>query len=595
MLLFGTVLKPRKFEESKSTNKSANACVIGVGGTYLLLRVFLGPQDMDNVQSMSFLLRSVKSRINRTDREAHKYNVEMKKSIWRWQELKMFLLLGVFVTGVLFVISPDSYTHDLFGRCDSAWFYMCGKAWMNGLVPYVDFSDSKGPLLWLIYGIGYLMSPYNYIGVFWISCLWYSLTYFYTYKTACLFLNDNRKSLLCALFMTLAYFNPWFHHETRAEDFAHLFMVLSLYRTALLLYSDRVTNKDIHVSLVVVGCCFSALLLIKFNLAAMQTVFMLAIAYYLLKKKIFRLRHVLYLFVGVAGVLVPFVLYFLSLGNFQAFIQEYFINTLRTVSYQENPILTYVGEWLNVLLKPERMALFILGCLGGWLVSRQLYRYRYFPLLSFIFVFGLTIRHGIFPYYYNICATLLIFLFVYIASLLKTISLKRMGVISMGVVGVCCIGNLLHPDTGGSYGHVFWKDGDARKHFYNIAYIMSQIENPKLLNVGHERGYGISCHTLPAGKYWATQNGATKDMNKERDVLIKENKADFIIVTIYEPIEKADSVYLALENVGYKECYQWGNSAESMKYLFTNKEIKQPPTDFHVSNMDVLLKRRIFK
>ncbi|MBQ8521824.1 MAG: hypothetical protein IJ456_10765, partial [Bacteroides sp.] len=67
---------------------------------------------------------------------------------------KVFLSLGLFATLVLFVISPDSYTHYPFGRVDSAWFFMCGKAWMNGLLPYVDFADSKGPLLWLIYGVG---------------------------------------------------------------------------------------------------------------------------------------------------------------------------------------------------------------------------------------------------------------------------------------------------------------------------------------------------------------------------------------------------------------------------------------------------------
>ena len=47
----------------------------------------------------------------------------------------------------------------MYGHNDSAWFFMCGKAVMNGLTPYVDFTDSKGPLLWLIYGIGYLRAP----------------------------------------------------------------------------------------------------------------------------------------------------------------------------------------------------------------------------------------------------------------------------------------------------------------------------------------------------------------------------------------------------------------------------------------------------
>ena len=57
---------------------------------------------------------------------------------------------AAFAVVLLFIISPDSYTHDLYGRHDSAWFFMCGKAWMEGLTPYVDFADSKGPVLWLI-------------------------------------------------------------------------------------------------------------------------------------------------------------------------------------------------------------------------------------------------------------------------------------------------------------------------------------------------------------------------------------------------------------------------------------------------------------
>ena len=88
---------------------------------------------------------------------------------------KLFGLLFILALGVLFIISPDSYTHDLFFRIDTAWFFTCGKAWMNGMIPYIDFADSKGPLLWLIYGIGYLLSPHNYLGMFWLSVVLYHL------------------------------------------------------------------------------------------------------------------------------------------------------------------------------------------------------------------------------------------------------------------------------------------------------------------------------------------------------------------------------------------------------------------------------------
>ena len=102
-----------------------------------------------------------------------------------------FLFLMGYAFLLLFILSTDSYTHDLFPRVDSACFFTAGKAWMNGMVPYVEFTDSKGPLLWLIYGIGYLISHHDYIGVFWISCLWYSFTFYYMFLTAEVFLADH--------------------------------------------------------------------------------------------------------------------------------------------------------------------------------------------------------------------------------------------------------------------------------------------------------------------------------------------------------------------------------------------------------------------
>ena len=63
--------------------------------------------------------------------------------------LKRILSVFLLVFVVMLFISKDSYMHDLPNHNDSAWFFMCGKAWMNGMVPYVDFADSKGPLLWL--------------------------------------------------------------------------------------------------------------------------------------------------------------------------------------------------------------------------------------------------------------------------------------------------------------------------------------------------------------------------------------------------------------------------------------------------------------
>ena len=141
----------------------------------------------------------------------------------------VLLMLTVWSFVILLFLSPDSPFFGLGQRIDSAWFFQGGAAWMNGMRPYVDFTDSKGPLLWLIYGIGYLISPRSYVGVYVVSSLFYTGTLFYNYKTASLFFKESKTALLATLPMIFVYFWPWFHYEVRAEDFALLFVSISLY------------------------------------------------------------------------------------------------------------------------------------------------------------------------------------------------------------------------------------------------------------------------------------------------------------------------------------------------------------------------------
>ena len=56
---------------------------------------------------------------------------------------KVLLMLLVWSFLVLLILSPDSPLFNTCHHIDSAWFFMEGKALMNGLRPYVDFSDCK--------------------------------------------------------------------------------------------------------------------------------------------------------------------------------------------------------------------------------------------------------------------------------------------------------------------------------------------------------------------------------------------------------------------------------------------------------------------
>lgn len=483
----------------------------------------------------------------------------MKQFLKNHRNLSIWVLLTGIAIVILFFISPDSYINDMSRRVDSSWFYMCGKAWMNGLVPYVDFADSKGPLLWLIYGIGYLLCHTSYHGIFWISCLWYGLTYFYTYKTARIFLPDIRQALTCTVLMTMAFFCPWFHNEIRAEDFALLFMVISLYEMCRLVW----TSADENYRYLVLGVCFSALLLIKFNIAAMQAVLILAVLATSLRKQF--VRKVLLCALGAVIFLLPFIVYFLVKGNLVAFFQEYFLRTFETASisyvHSDSGILSrailYLREWYCVLAEPQIGALLLLLVLGGVLFPHCIQKNRYLLLIVSLGVFALNIRHHIL-YYFTICSPFLLFLFICIIQDSKR---KK----NMGYIIICAASFLIAISS-----HYLLINYPAKEQIDSIpSEIIAQTRKATLVNAfDHETGIGTLGEALPAGKYWARQNGSTEQMDAEHRDLILSGKADFVYIRNLENLRQFNLTLEEIKEVGYHNVYADGDNPNTL--LLTN-------------------------
>ena len=149
----------------------------------------------------------------------------MRTALERKSNRWALLAIGVFAIVALLLVSWDSYLYDLWQHHDVIWFYLCGKAWMNGMTPYVDFADSKGPLLWLIYGIGYLISPHDYTGMYWLSCVLYTFIFYQCYKCARLFVHDARLALVAVLISAFFFLSGLTHIEVRAEDYCYALML----------------------------------------------------------------------------------------------------------------------------------------------------------------------------------------------------------------------------------------------------------------------------------------------------------------------------------------------------------------------------------
>ena len=491
--------------------------------------------------------------------------------------LKIFLFLFIYITFVLFVISPDSYTHDLYGRSDSAWFFMCGKAWMNGLVPYVDFTDSKGPLLWLIYGLAYLVDNYTYIGVFWISCLTYAITLFFNYKTAFLLTANKRQSLFVAMAMILPYFLYWCHYEIRAEDFCQPFIAGGLF---YLLSATTGTSKKEYISAgLFIGVGLMSCVLIKWSVGLMYISFVSAILLLAYVRHYFK-QTVVMLSTGALFVFLPFVVYFVSTGSFSAFIGEYFQHTAISVHLGFIELLiTYAKEW-GLTLSSYKL-LYLAYAFAIYYLYTKKSGITLLPLLCCIFFLALSIRNDLL-YYTTVMAPFAVFSLVVLYQYLNRYT-------SFLFVLIILSFQARNLDK---YPNLFFHE-EYRKDFYTAAYVMSQVDQPTIINEGHEIGIGTPVNALPGTRYWSQQNGETEEMRSARHADIKSGKADFVTCSMNPQSDRDHAIYKMITDAGYI-CYCRVHYRDDYVYLYGRPGHLLPDSAFNVTNKDVLYKRKLF-
>lgn len=454
-------------------------------------------------------------------------NCILNKKIFFFFCFSVLLLLGV---------SEDSYIHDLFGQCDSAIFYTCGKAWMEGLTPYIDFADSKGPFLWLIYGIGYLISPVDYTGIYWLACINYTFTFYFAFKTAKIFLKDDRYSILASLLTSFAFFNPLCHNEVRAEDFALLYVTISLYIMSKILYNGQYDRKHIGKDAFFLGVCFGLCLLIKFSISAMLGIFLVYLIFWSIREKCSTLTIISTYCLGILLTCIPFVVYFLIKGNFSDFINEYFINTLFTVNPEGRSTKNLVVRlfiWNYSRLLTGLLAALIPVWLG------YIKHDRYFLLISILFFFLVISPNAQMGYYFNICSIFGLFTIIGLMHLLEkskwTISKSFFRISTIVILVSCVMYHFQIYHFGSKHCSHSLKTqtfkNDSREKFIYYSNIVKRKDKAKILYWGcMDIGIGTPGRSIPACKYWTLQNGATESMLADQRNTVEKRIPDFVII-----------------------------------------------------------------
>lgn len=233
----------------------------------------------------------------------------------------IFCLIVSFI--ILSFTSKCSFLYPFNDWVDANAFFTVGKAMVNGIVPYLDIFEQKGLLLYLIYGIGYLISNTSFIGIFILEVISWTISLYYIDKIISLYLDKKWSFVIIPLFMMFVCTSRAFTHGGSAEEFCLVFLSITLYYFLSFFKTSNISYKRLFLS----GLCAGCVLLIKYTILGFWFAFMACIFFNLLSQKKYK-KAFLSCLVFLGGMLLPFVISLIYMGTnngIKEYINTYFV------------------------------------------------------------------------------------------------------------------------------------------------------------------------------------------------------------------------------------------------------------------------------
>lgn len=230
----------------------------------------------------------------------------MKKNNWLKSYLYCFMLAFLFLS----ICSKNSFLYYMNDWVDANAFFTVGKGMMNGVIPYQQLFEQKGPLLYLIYGIGYLLDHRGFFGVFILEIISFSIFLYYAYKMLRLFLNEKKTYMILPLFTFSILALKSFSHGGSVEEFTLPFFMFSLYQLVGYLKQEEIliARKIVFGVGVIAGC----VLWLKYTLLGLWFGWMFSVFCILIYNKQYK-EAFINCFVYLLGMLcatIPWLIYF---------------------------------------------------------------------------------------------------------------------------------------------------------------------------------------------------------------------------------------------------------------------------------------------
>lgn len=441
----------------------------------------------------------------------------------------IFIMLTAFTT--ILICSKASPLYPINDWVDANCYMTVGRAMLDGSMPYRDLFEHKGPLIYILHAAAAFISDNSFFGVFLFEIIFCFIFLSAAYK---ILLSVCNSRPLCAipLISLIIYSCAAFCHGDSAEELCQPLLLCSfLIGLRCVQRSTPLTNREA----LIIGILSGAVLWTKFTMLGFYPGFFIAVSVLTIKKRKFSilLRSCGFIAIGVAAVTLPIILFFAVNDSLGSLFEVYFYDNIFVYGDSSGSVIDNLRNGFvfcrDFFTLP--LAVIIVGILIMYL--RKKYRELFYFLCSFLGAYLMVFGGGKSYRYYPLA---LAFFVPFSSAIIFSCAEKYIVRIpkKKNCFSICCMITLTLC-TAGCYllsPNVYmmkYKKNELPQ--YKFAEIISQSENPTLLNYGFlDGGFYLSSGIIPDCKYFCLNNTALEEMIRSQQYYVENALTDYVVV-----------------------------------------------------------------
>lgn len=256
--------------------------------------------------------------------------MEQKKTL-KYQALPWMMMAGALI---ITLYSHSSPLYIMNTWVDVNGNLTIGKCIANGIVIYRDIFEQRGPILYFLHTIAYLISRHSFYGIWFLEMIFSCGFVYYAYKILALY-GKQKNILFMPLLLLLIYSSGSFGLGGSPEEFCLPIITASIYILLRALKERRLLNFREYLE---IGVLSGAVLWIKFSMLGFYIGSVIPVLFMIFRKK--DLRNLVHLLTGVcAGVLIvslPVFAYFLINHALESLFHVYFYINLNYYPFNDS-------------------------------------------------------------------------------------------------------------------------------------------------------------------------------------------------------------------------------------------------------------------